>query len=956
MRCSRGCMESASTSPPPGADQRSAAPLGACAVAIAAIIALACGGGGSGAGPFPDAGSDTPSDLSTDPGADSIADTPDVRPNDLPEAQGDAVDLGDAHDPEVAADADGPPDALARLPAPERLAVVGNYAEQLAELDALTHHYISPVASPAAPGAPFALQATGRYEEGAPRISWHSREAGPGQSLVLWGDRMTTDDGSDIRLWLYTQTTAHNGALHELSVLRSTRESVTASVPDSVPQGLYLVWVENAAGVSRPVRLNAALAWWIGPDRAMRGAAVDLYGRRLDSPRVIGRIWNAEGTGPFTTWTVVGSNPFRANLQVPADAQPGRHEVWVHNGRGGEYGWSGPLWLEVESEPLVAWTGQVVTLAPVVGVDDTQRLNAAVRNAGDGGVVCLQPGSYSLRSRLLAAHSILLQRAGLGRCPASNGDGAATLVLEDVGSPYDGLVFRDFPAGMRGLTVDRRHSNPVDGGGVTASFAAEAGRAPRGVRVEDCTFLTQPEDRTRVLLFSGVHDVRVTDSHFVTGSGHAVRLEDVHQAFITRNEVVGTTPIPEDREVARLRVGGKSAVYVAAGSEIDVSDNVGRGADQPLGWLPRFFTITSAAMTSNVYVAHNQTRGTGTPVANAGEHILLENQGPPFAGTPTAVSETTLVFDAPDWEPDQYAQDSADDPQHYAQGRRASVVAIESGPGAGQMRRILTHTADTLTVDRPWDIAPDATSRMTVVGGPRRVAIYDNHLASRPEVWVDPDDDEHQNATLGIGIAGFADDIALVANDMDTMRIGVVHYGYPRPDGHFPHREVLVADNVMRNVQWGIATGVSGPGAVLDPVRAPINLGIVVRGNRVESPQFNGLQVGWFYLDPDACGARTDDVSYDQTAIIEDNEVLDPGRIGIRVNRFYETILLRRNAVVLSIQAEGAGVTGVRLHAQSPGTLSCDNTIDPRIETPWRCVVGMNPCSQPCAQPACLNP
>lgn len=47
-------------------------------------------------------------------------------------------------------------------------------------------------------------------------------------------------------------------------------------------------------------------------------------------------------------------------------------------------------------------------------------------------------------------------------------------------------------------------------------------------------------------------------------------------------------------------------------------------------------------------------------------------------------------------------------------GHRGDAVRISRGKGSGQERIVVSNTANVLTVDRPWDVLPDGTSRFTI--------------------------------------------------------------------------------------------------------------------------------------------------------------------------------------------------------------------------------------------------
>ncbi|MEJ7663178.1 MAG: hypothetical protein WKG07_28390 [Hymenobacter sp.] len=58
------------------------------------------------------------------------------------------------------------------------------------------------------------------------------------------------------------------------------------------------------------------------------------------------------------------------------------------------------------------------------------------------------------------------------------------------------------------------------------------------------------------------------------------------------------------------------------------------------------------------------------------------------------------------------------------------MVAIMRGPGMGQWRRIVSRTATTLTLDRPWEVVPQTGSRYAIFNwGARNWLVQGNTLA-----------------------------------------------------------------------------------------------------------------------------------------------------------------------------------------------------------------------------------
>ena len=52
-------------------------------------------------------------------------------------------------------------------------------------------------------------------------------------------------------------------------------------------------------------------------------------------------------------------NPYKVTFTVPGSLSAGDYEVWIHNGHGGQYGWSGPLKFTVDATAAYQWNGTV---------------------------------------------------------------------------------------------------------------------------------------------------------------------------------------------------------------------------------------------------------------------------------------------------------------------------------------------------------------------------------------------------------------------------------------------------------------------------------------------------------------------------------------------------------------------------------------------------------------------
>lgn len=117
---------------------------------------------------------------------------------------------------------------------------------------------------------------------------------------------------------------------------------------------------------------------------------------------------------------------------------------------------------------------------------------------------------------------------------------------------------------------------------------------------------------------------------------------------------------------------------------------------------------------------------------NDGETILVEggggnrteNLGTVKAATATTLTDTTNTINV--------------DPFGAGSISESYAVAIVAGKGAGQRRRVTGYANGTLTIDKPWDVVPDTTSRYsTFVWALKDAILFSNTLTDNPRgIWL----------------------------------------------------------------------------------------------------------------------------------------------------------------------------------------------------------------------------
>jgi len=282
--------------------------------------------------------------------------------------------------------------------------------------------WTAPDGLPATPGdkfhTDFAPPATGVVPD-APVISEWNRTAHPGESFTMSGisftRRSSVDAGSDTTVWVWAD--APDGGKLCQALVWSVKDSILmATLPDDIPFGMYMVWVENEAGISAPVTLNRTMPQWLGP--------LGNEARACEEKRVFGRnLATTHGTETSNVFiTQVGRmqlqrcevkevEPYSVRFIIPEALANGEYYVYVHNGHGGQYGWGDSLSLVIHSRQPA---DRVIVVPP-----DAEGVAQAIQHAidelheqPDGGTVRLNAGEYNVTEEVVLKSSVRLTGVG----------------------------------------------------------------------------------------------------------------------------------------------------------------------------------------------------------------------------------------------------------------------------------------------------------------------------------------------------------------------------------------------------------------------------------------------------------------------------------------------------------------------------------------------------------------
>ena len=258
----------------------------------------------------------------------------------------------------------------------------------------------------------------------------------------------------------------------EVKVVQQSHGVLTCLMPDG-PFGVVAVWGHNSTGRGEPVLVNRPETDWVYPQFPIPGQAFRVLGRNLvglelypewtkeNRPVSYGgyvksatRVVLRAADGTCREAAVEKASDYDVRCRVPADAPPGKHRLYVHNGHGGPHGWASPL--EVEIRGPSPWPTTILDARKHGAVadgnaDDAASIQAALDAAGKGGggVVLLPRGTYLIGRTLRMPHAMRDYDFDPARRPAEGGD--CTIVS----GPGIGQVRRILDNDARSVQLDR---------------------------------------------------------------------------------------------------------------------------------------------------------------------------------------------------------------------------------------------------------------------------------------------------------------------------------------------------------------------------------------------------------------------------------------------------------------------------------------------------------------------
>ncbi len=578
-----------------------------------------------------------------------------------------------------------------------------------------------------------------------PTFAEWTRTGQPDDNLVATSNCFSTNTGADLGMdtnFLVYGQNSSGSALIAAKIQRLDAQKGVVTLDSSLPSwSMYLMWAQNSNGYGRPVAVNRTEAWWLGPNNGAVGASVSVYGRNLSYQNGTTTSWiyiqPSGQTGQWVTPTSV--NPYCVTFTIPSNLSTGSYLVWVHNGHGQNYGWSGPLTLTVNTGP--GWTGTQFNVQSYGATgngttDDTAAINSctAAANNTPYSTVYFPAGTYLVSNSINGYNNQRWQGAGM----------SSTTILAS--STFSCTYSMFFDEGYQNVEIDNMtlNSGTATSLGDTATLWRD--RFGNNIRFSNVGFVTG--STLQALDLHGSSYIYLNNCNITS---YETFLGTASQVFFNGCNFYGCN----DANTLVTEWGGSQISMINCTAQ-DVSNPNQNPNDGGAGWAQgRFFDGNEVwGCSRDTYLGNNTTYNMavrpGFSNQNTGEQLMWEGTNTYFSGMVTSATATTATFStAP------------------ATGDTAYEACIVAGTGLGQHRPITAVNGNTITVSPAWNVPPDTTSQINIAGYLIDTVCYDNTLQGKSNYATDP------TASAGVEPFGGALDFIAADNNISQVRTGI---------------------------------------------------------------------------------------------------------------------------------------------------------------------------------------
>ncbi len=526
----------------------------------------------------------------------------------------------------------------------------------------------------------------------SPVIIWASAPVEPDETVLIQAGNFSENATIELAQFKNHNPKSTNGSNTEIEgwtsveILQRGVSSLKCLVPSNWAPGVYACRMSDNGFYSETVFLNAAKAWWIQGDQgetASSGGWIRLVGNCLkinsqNEHTPMSSVQIRDLSGNFLLSLPIEScDPFDIQARIPDNVVTGTHQIWVHNGFGGEFGWSHAGEIAI-AEPKIMPNAEFNVKA--LGLETA--LQKARENGG--GTIYFPFGEYKMESTIEVPENTIIRGDGMEQ---------SIIFWQDLEKIPEALIFGE-SLQIKSLSIYCQNMYhyvlKAEGGSVKMdSVRIRANPFYRLGRIESETTF-----RGRTL--NGKLDK----------IGAAIFLKEVNGFQISNCDVYGYRGIKlTNSSNGIIRESkfeyGRGGFGCEAGKFVIIEDCIFEGSDMAASG--NHFATFFGNSGEFLYLKGNR-------FANAygldQEFFTFDGTGGAYIGKVNKIDGALMTL-ASDPVFKRYAKNAND--------WRNTVVCILDGKGAGQYRRVKSHSGRDWEVDRPWQVEPDTSSIFSII-------------------------------------------------------------------------------------------------------------------------------------------------------------------------------------------------------------------------------------------------
>lgn len=644
--------------------------------------------------------------------------------------------------------------------------------------------------------------------DGAPVIAELSKQVNPGNSLTVTGKGFS----NNTKAYVFAQSTSSDGKTYEANCTFVNDTTLNVQIDSKLKYGIYAIYLKDDNGISNVAFVNRPKIWWIGLTSVRKGSKLSIYGENLTTDNKNTTHVFILSDDSYREVKVLEANPFKVTIEIPDDFESGTYySIKLHNGHGGEYGWTeAPEKIVYQKSNVTDWEDKKINVTdfgavPNDGIDDSSAIQQAVNSAQDGDTIYFPAGEYLCDSTVKAITYL--------RFVGEGSDKVKIKIGSNIKKDSSVLDIAACPTEITGITFEDIRKTEFQGNFITIKGDNVVSETYNAF-IHDCKFYQSSEkvaSYAKAITIQQLTSVIIENNYFEsTGLLYA---NGASKLFINNNEFCGT---------GRVATCNLNCMLLWKTNMLDASGNKFYGKDlltDDSGILQtgectvgRTFAVQQGAR--NVYIADNTMERTGIPKENAGEQIMLEEiTNEYYGGVSSATSDTVTLSDNLSTTP-----------------KKNDTITIVSGNGLSQWRYIKSVKGNVVTVSEPWTLVPDSTSKVLIANGFNNFVVYKNKMNGYKNY------NEDFSATCGVQIYGNTHNCFITENDFSNMPYGVCVTSHYITENNRKDQNIVywtqIDNNKISNVSKGIRyilARISTPGTGKVPMVT--SLGVVIRNN-----------------------------------------------------------------------------------------------------------------------------